>query len=142
MARQHRKTVTHRILYKNDIPTMRNRNFTSKSPVCRGRKQQIPGVVCYERVKANKFLQKFNLKLLHKFACHLKSPQPSTLTRPLMQLIVARVKKLLTDGWLWKEIPNFTTLHCITYSLLKVLLVLINFNMQMINRMFSCYEKT
>ena len=58
-----------------------------------------------------------------------------------VRFIDARVKKLLTDGWFGKEIPNFTTLHCITYLPLKVILVLINFNMQMINRMFLCVMK-
>ena len=52
------ENLTHRISYKNKIPTMWIWDIIAGSPVCRGRKQQI---VCYDRVKAAKFSKNYNI---------------------------------------------------------------------------------
>ena len=47
-------------------------------PVYRGRKQQIPEVVCYERIKVAKFLQKRDVIVLNKYASHVIQIQQNT----------------------------------------------------------------
>ena len=90
------------------------------------------------------FSKKRDVKLLNKFACHLE-PVSKHLDKVADTVYCCSDQEPSANDWLGKEIPNMSTLRLVahfviyyyhTSSLLRMLLILINFNIQMVNLMF------
>ena len=64
-----------------------------------------PPHTCYERVKADKFFQNYNINFYIN-CMPLEAPVTEHLDKVADAAIVARVKELFANGWFGKEIPN------------------------------------